>query len=95
MVYQEVFKLAVVVAPMAVMAAPTATLAAVTKAAKAASYVAYTPAAEPDGIVIVGGTPYAPVTTLTIWEYTVFSVVSVPAVICADMVDVTELSCVL
>jgi hypothetical protein len=74
---------------MAVMAVPMAALAAVIKAANARSYVAYTPAADPAGIVIVGGTPYALVTTLTMREYMSFSVVSVPAVSCAEIVDVT------
>jgi hypothetical protein len=74
---------------MVVMAVPMAASAAVINAAKARSYVAYTPAAGPAGMVIVGGVPYALVTTLTMREYMVLSVVSVPAVSCAEMVDVT------
>jgi hypothetical protein len=64
---QAVFKVAVAV-PMAVMAVPMAASAAVTRAAMAASYVAYTPAADPAGIVIVGGAPYVPDTTFFIRE---------------------------
>jgi hypothetical protein len=49
----------------------------------------WTPAAGPLGIVIVGGTPYTLVTKLTICEYMVLRVRQVPALNCAEMVEVT------
>jgi hypothetical protein len=88
MAVQAVFNVVVAV-PMVTMAVPMAASAAVINAAKARSYVAYTPAADPAGIVIVGGTPYTLVTTFFIREYMSLSVVSVPAESCAVIVVVT------